>query len=378
MAQSEGFYMTLPSDGSPSFSNNKLSSFKTLLPTTLDLTDGEWEVALTELMFDHSVRNVTPEEAHFDVVYDPTMGVFVKDPDPFKSGRFVMEKTANVKLEEIFTLVDWENSYYNDNYKKLLLDQKRMPGGNLPMTIVRIKFKPGSYATARALIKEINLALKTIFHEMWEEYVSPGKSHDAQEDHRDDHVDNIIHFVYDKVYDRVIFQIDGNALRAKNLMCVRFPVSLAYKLGFGDKAFLNKDDPQVAKYLEKTFIKGGHLSEDEIDFKSTKWLNVNYLAPNSIDLYENLRQMYIYCDIVESQIVDSNALKLLRVIPVSTADPELNEEKQAKWEPVRAEYLKLSKKHFDTIEIEIRNVLGQLYPFLRGKTVAKLHFRKVY
>lgn len=122
MAQSEGFYMTLPSDGSPSFSNNKLSSFKTMLPTTLDLTDGEWEVALTELMFDHSVRNVTPEEAHFDVVYDPTMRVFVKDPDPFKSGRFVMEKTANVKLEEIFTLVDWENSYYNDNYKKLLLD----------------------------------------------------------------------------------------------------------------------------------------------------------------------------------------------------------------------------------------------------------------
>lgn len=186
MAQSEGFYMTLPSDGSQSFPDNKLSDFKTLLPTTLDLTDGEWEMALTELMFDHSVRNITPEEAHFDAVYETTMQVYVNDPDPLKSGRFDLEKTANVKLDEIFPLVPWENSYYNDNYKKLLLDQKRMPHGNLPMRVVRIKFQPGSYATARALIKEINLAIKTCFHEIWNQYVSPGKSQDAHEDHHEE------------------------------------------------------------------------------------------------------------------------------------------------------------------------------------------------
>lgn len=70
MAQSEGFYMTLPSDGSQSFPNNKLSSFKTLLPSTINLTDGEWEMGLTELIFDHSVQNISPEEAHFDVAYE--------------------------------------------------------------------------------------------------------------------------------------------------------------------------------------------------------------------------------------------------------------------------------------------------------------------
>lgn len=85
-----------------------------------------------------------------------------------------------------------------------------------------------------------------------------------------------------------------------------------------------------------------------IDKKMTKWLNVKYLAPNNIDLFENLKQMYAYCDIIEPQMVGSNALKLLRVVPVASGTQD---QTQAKWEPVRAEYLKLSKKHFDTIEI---------------------------
>lgn len=383
MAQSEGFYMTLPSDGSQSFPDNKLSSFKTLLPSTLNLTDGEWEMALTELIFDHSVQNINPEEAHFDVAYETRLQKYVQDPDPFKSGRFTVQKIAKGKLNEVLPLVPWKNSYYNNNYKKDIEGQKLIPDPQTPMTIIRIKFRPGAYPNTSALIKEMNYAMRTGFHELWNFYVSPDPDNvipDTHEEHKEDeHSDNIIRFVYDNTYNRVLFQVNGSALRTKNLMCVRLPIALAYKLGFGHKAFFTKDDPDVVEFVKQAFLEGRHLDEDDIEFKSTRWLTVNYLAPNTIDLYENLRQMYIYCDIVESQIVGSNALKLLRVIPVSTAaDIESNQDQQAKWEPQRVEYLKLSKKHFDTIEIEIRNVLGLLYPFLRGKTVAKLHFRKVY
>ena len=41
----------------------------------------------------------------------------------------------------------------------------------------------------------------------------------------------------------------------------------------------------------------------------TTWLNVSYLVPITIDLYENLKQMYVYCDVIEPQMVGSNALK---------------------------------------------------------------------
>ena len=47
----------------------------------------------------------------------------------------------------------------------------------------------------------------------------------------------------------------------------------------------------------------------------SKWFNVTHLAINNPDLQENLKQMYVYCDIIDPQIVGSNALKLLRVIP---------------------------------------------------------------
>lgn len=69
MAQREGFYFTLPSDGSmKTFPNNMISQFKTLLPQNIDLTDGEWEVALTEMLYGTSIENISKNEAYFDVL----------------------------------------------------------------------------------------------------------------------------------------------------------------------------------------------------------------------------------------------------------------------------------------------------------------------
>lgn len=97
--------------------------------------------------------------------------------------------------------------------------------------------------------------------------------------------------VYNENFDRIKYQCKGDLLRTKNSFCVRFPVSLALKMGFGTEAF-NTNDKNM-----------------------TKWKNLSYLAPNTIVLYENLKQMYVYCDVVEPQMVGSNALKLLSVAP---------------------------------------------------------------
>lgn len=35
------------------------------------------------------------------------------------------------------------------------------------------------------------------------------------------------------------------------------------------------------------------------DESMIKWINVIYLVLNMIDLYENLKYMYVYCDVVE-------------------------------------------------------------------------------
>ena len=84
--------------------------------------------------------------------------------------------------------------------------------------------------------------------------------------------------------------------------------------------------------------------------------------------------MYVYCDVIEPQRVGSNALILLRVVPVNASNQD---QRKAKWKPVRAEYLSLSKIYFDTIEIQIRTPLWAVIPFIRGKTIWKLNLKKI-
>ena len=48
------FYMTLPSNASMKiYPNNTVAKYTTQLPTNIEL-DGEWEVALTEIMYNNS------------------------------------------------------------------------------------------------------------------------------------------------------------------------------------------------------------------------------------------------------------------------------------------------------------------------------------
>lgn len=339
MAGSDGFYLTLPSDGSmETFPQNTVAQFKTLLPQTVDLTDGEWQMGLTEMMYGSSVKNILANESYFDILVTQNFKAFVDDPDIFKINRFQMKEMNTTRLSKLDPLVDWKYSYLARDERAARRKVKIEEINNKRVTIFRIQFRSGPYVHPKALISEINEGLSLSLKRIWETMGHPEQKSNMK-------------LVYYENFDRIEYQYNGELLRTKNPFSVRFPVSLALKMGFGTKAFNTNDESM------------------------TKWINVTYLAPNTIDLYENLKQMYVYCDVVEPQMVGSNALKLLRVVPVTHST---HDQMQAKWEPVRAEYLKLSKKHFDTIEIQIRTPLGTVMPFISGKSILKLHFKKLY
>ena len=105
MASSDGFYITLPSDGlMATFPNNTVAQFKTLLPQTIDLTDGEWEVGLSEMMYGISVKNISQEEAFFDMLITQEFSSQIKYPNHFKINRFHMEKNLHYAPVEMFHL----------------------------------------------------------------------------------------------------------------------------------------------------------------------------------------------------------------------------------------------------------------------------------
>jgi hypothetical protein len=131
-----------------------------------------------------------------------------------------------------------------------------------------------------ALIKEINKGMERTQKQVWKELGS------LQE------ISNMI-LVYYPEYNRVMYQLSRPSLR-KTHFGIRFPKTLSYKLGMDSDKLILPNEP------------------------TTKWINLNYLGNNTMDMYENLKSMYVYCDIVDPQIVGSNKLKLLRVIPFSS------------------------------------------------------------
>jgi hypothetical protein len=106
MAGREGFYLTLLSDGSmQSFPNNTVAQFKRLLPHPLNLTDGKWEVALTV-----DLKNISTQEAYFDVFVPDVHGREVTDPNLYGWNRFTKEKLGTAQLHECSSLIPWEQT----------------------------------------------------------------------------------------------------------------------------------------------------------------------------------------------------------------------------------------------------------------------------
>lgn len=80
--------------------------------------------------------------------------------------------------------------------------------------------------------------------------------------------------------------------------------------------------------------------------------------------------IYVYCDVVEPQIVGDVQAPLLKIVKVEGRDGEI-----VNAHYVRPHYVPIIRKQFQTIQIEIRTNSGSLVPFERGKVILVLHFR---
>lgn len=86
-------------------------------------------------------------------------------------------------------------------------------------------------------------------------------------------------------------------------------------------------------------------------------------------------QLFVYCDIIEPQIVGDVMTPLLRVIPLDPSKYIYGANKMHVFSPPH--YLPIMRREFDTIEIDIRSNTGQKIPFQFGTVCIKLHFRKI-
>lgn len=87
-------------------------------------------------------------------------------------------------------------------------------------------------------------------------------------------------------------------------------------------------------------------------------------------------QIFLYCDIVDPQIVGDVMAPLLRVVSLDSSKYVFGVNRMVTFSHLN--YIPVMKREFDTIEIDIRSDTGYIIPFEFGTTCVKLHFRRIH
>lgn len=123
-------------------------------------------------------------------------------------------------------------------------------------------------------------------------------------------------------------------------------------------------DPQLARVL-------GFMSND------FEYLNnaTRVKSTEAFDL-EVLNAFYVYTDIVTHQYVGDAQAKVIRVVALDQ-DYNTNAKYVNNMYDV-PHYVSLERNNIETINISLKNSLGENVPFESGKVTVKLHFKQVY
>ena len=90
-----------------------------------------------------------------------------------------------------------------------------------------------------------------------------------------------------------------------------------------------------------------------------------------VDLEYGFHDLFVYCDLIQSQYVGDALVPLLRIVPV---EGEVGQRVSKSF--VRPQYVPVSRKQFETIEVNIKRDTGESVPFEFGRVLLTLHFRQ--
>ena len=238
-----------------------------------------------------------------------------------------------VGLSEIFYPHTWHNV---GKYEQIIVSCFYCAGVDPQFTFASsenkaytkiLQIKRGYYESVASLLQEINDTIKQIFSKELEGH------DDASQIKRS----TWPHFHYNKAIRKVIIDLDGNTE-------VKFTPGLADILGVSDN-----QNPVINPTKDRKIFKLNRIS----------------------DVDRGLTSLYLYCDVLEHVPVGDTLAPLLRICD---AQGEYGKVVHKYFDKPR--YIPVQKKHFDTVEILIRDRFGQAVPFENGELVVTLHFRR--
>lgn len=228
--------------------------------------------------------------------------------------------------------INFTKSWYNIEYDILLHLTKDISSEPSHLDLKLMTTKRGSFNNVRQFIYDDLVLLKKGFYDNIHSVIKAinSKLNESFSEYG-------LTLVYDELTRKCSFEwtLDG--------INIVFPAELGNILGFEKK-------PPIVKTNKKYSMHG----------------------KNMVDLSRGMHFMYVYSDLIDPVYVGDALAPLLQTIPIS--NQLFGENVELRYENIH--YHNLLCKEFETIEINIRDDMGQPIQFEFGRVVIVLHFKK--
>ena len=94
---------------------------------------------------------------------------------------------------------------------------------------------------------------------------------------------------------------------------------------------------------------------------------------NAVDLNMAYHQMFVYSDVAEYTYVGNMTAPLLRIVSYKQSKSST----QSHQKFVNLHCVPLAKSYIDQVYVDIKDKIGSSVPFVCGKTLVKLHFKRI-
>lgn len=85
-------------------------------------------------------------------------------------------------------------------------------------------------------------------------------------------------------------------------------------------------------------------------------------------------QMMVYCDLIEPQMIGYESSQIVKVINTTESEVKFGTPCYRGFQKIH--YMPVLKKEFDSVEINIRDITGDIFQFRHGVVLVKLHFKE--
>jgi len=377
----DNFYLTLPSNVKSTLFDNKVANFKTKLAYRLELQN-DWEVGLSSISYTYSWMNIPNSEIIKFKYFANGQVHYICKPVILKNGLYPsIEKVIAEINKRILALQNKENTLEGKRYRY-------------------IKENPSEFITNTNIQ---NLGDETILNELKKEYSEIFKPEIWSKQSSDEKW-KMLEDVSTKI-DTEQKKIDNEKkviekLKLENLTEIKLPEFFENQYGkkvqfkmtkyLGGHVFPEMS-PELCRILGYDYKYDKHREiilrkmnkdynslndEGKKTYKSTIDENIdvaNIYGSQMPELYSTIHSLFVYCDVVKPSFVGDSLTQLIRCVEIPSS-AKYGEQVVITYP--NTHYYTVNSRDIESIEIDITDDIGKRIPFLFGRTICTLHFRK--